>query len=752
MKSDETPTKRLAGQIVRQSHRILAVAVMALLVLWTYPGHAKLEIAIYEGALDQTFGAGGMAVNYFPGRDALVEAVAIQPDGKIVAAGFLEPDTTLIPYELVLARYNPNGSLDLSFGANGMVTDEHFAGFGVAIQPDGKLVVAGMSNASGPVSLFALARFNSDGSPDTSFGSDGKVLTDFGGVPITGANGVAFTPLILPNGKIVAGGTVSKADGKEAIALVRYTPEGSLDTSFGTGGKISTDFSYQNAAARTFCMQVDRKIVASGGVGIDPVTWADFFQPDDPTENFAVARFNPDGSSDPAFGNGGLVTVDIFGYTDGAFALDIQPSGKMVAGGVALRSTARETADFALIRLNPDGSLDTGFGTNGKVTVDYNLYADMVFAVLTQPDGKIIAVGRARMSPFSRRFALARFNRDGSLDLTFGVGGKVTTTYYAETGAEAYAAALLPDGRIIAGGYCWNLEDTDAIMLACYYRGPLEGDFSVLADTQSQTVEAGSSTSFTINVQSVTWPPVAWVNLSPAVNPSTASITTSFEPSSIVAGSSSTLTVNTSVVTQPDIYRITVIGNGGEITHTTSVILTVTQGSPITSPQITGAELDGKKLYVYGKNFDIDADLLLNGEEQKKTSNDALNPTTMLIAKKSGKKIALGETVTLQVRNLDGRLSNEYSFTRAIPLPAITGAEVTGSKLYVYGNNFDLDAELLLNGEKQKKTSNDEANPSTTLIARKSGDKIAPGQMVTLQVRNFDGTLSNEYSFTRPVE
>lgn len=548
----------------------VAAAIAALLMFWGYPNQAQIVLA--PGDLDPGFGNNGVAVTYCPGEDAMVQAVAVQPDGKIIAVGFVEAATT--PTTLVMTRYNQNGTLDQNFGVSGMVTDEHIAGFGVTIQPDGKILVAGMSNARGPIQLFTVARFNGDGSVDSGFGIGGKALIDFGGPPISDANGVAFTALIQPDARIVVGGTITKADGKEAIALARYHSDGSLDPTFGNGGRLSADFSHPNAAARAFGLLPDNKIVVAGSVGTNPVTWSDFYQPDDPTQDFALARFNSDGSLDENFGNGGLVTTDFFGYTDGAFALEIRPNGKMVAAGAAVKTWDRDSTDFALIRYNPDGSLDTSFGGTGKVTADFNTRADLAYALLAQPDGKTIAMGSARVwNNTHHEMALVRFNQDGSLDAGFGVGGKVTTNY--TSGSSAYAAAFAPDGHIIAGGYGANQSNNDGLMLACYNRGPLEGDFSILADTQSRSVTAGSPTSFSVNIEAVTNPPAAAVNLTAQVSPPHAGIVTSFEPATIGAGGTSTLTVNTTGEVPAATYTITISGISGEMFKTKIVTLTV---------------------------------------------------------------------------------------------------------------------------------------------------------------------------------
>lgn len=610
MNRSRTEATRLSKRSASRARVIVSAALAVLLLTWSfpYPVHSsngdanQAQLTSNPGELDATFGTSGIAITYCPGEDGMVQAVAAQPDGKIVAAGFVESPIT--PTKLVLARYNANGSLDQSFGTSGMVTEDHFAAFGVTLQPDGKLVVVGMSNGSGPVQVFAVARFNSDGTVDSGFGANGKTLIDFGGVPITDANGVAFAALIQPDGKIVAGGTASKADGKEAIALARYNSNGTLDTSFGTNGKVSTDFSHPNAAARAFGLQADGKILSSGTVGTNPVTWSDFYQPDDPTQDFALARFNPNGSLDTSFGNGGLVTTDFFGYTDGSFAMNIRPNGKIIAAGATVRSWDRDTTDFALIRYNSDGSLDTTFGGTGKVTTDFHSRADLAYALLTQDDGKIIALGSARVWDNSRHeMAVARFNRDGSPDANFGQGGKVTTTNVL--GASAYSAAFAADGDIIAGGYGADQWNTDALMLACYNRGALEGDFRVASDREEQALTAGASTTFTVNVESLTQPAVL-INLSAEVTPATGSVTTSLTPPTILPGASSTLTVTTSVDTPPGQYAIKVVGTEGEMFRTTNITVTVAGpgfGLSFDSSTVSGSRGTKVKIFVNINRF-----------------------------------------------------------------------------------------------------------------------------------------------------
>src|SRR5579885_1749835 len=343
------------------------------------------------------------------GSDDGARAVAIQSDGKIVAAGFSSNHNS----DFALVRYNTDGSLDDTFSGDGRVTT-NFGGdddeaFGVAIQADGKIVVIGFSDANRDFD-FALARYNPDGSLDTSFGGDGKVLTDFGG-----SDDESFGVAIQADGKIVVAG-FSDVNGDFDFAIVRYNPDGSLDNTFGNGGKIATDFGGgSDDGAFALSIQTDGRIVVSG-FSIPGVS---------KTADFAIARYNTDGSFDTTFDNDGKVITDFGGDDDEANGVAIQGDGKIVAAGF---SDANGDFDFALARYNPDGSLDTSFGGDGEVLTDFDRSDDEAFGVAIQADGRIVAAG---FSDVNRDFdfAIVRYNSDGSRDNTFGSNGIVTTNF-----------------------------------------------------------------------------------------------------------------------------------------------------------------------------------------------------------------------------------------------------------------------------------------------------------------------------------
>jgi uncharacterized delta-60 repeat protein len=397
-------------------------------------------VAAAEGDLDTTFDSDGKVTTAIGSRD-FANAVAIQTDGKIVAAGASPSGLSIDTIDFALVRYNTDGSLDTSFGTGGKVTTDIGSGtdvaLSVAIQSDGMIVAAGYSTNDS--NDFALVRYKTDGSLDTNFGTGGKVTTAIGSV--TGANsclGVSYcdgddrarSVAIQSDGKIVAAG-FSKSS-REVFALVRYDTDGSLDTSFDSDGKVTTEVGSGNDEAYSVAIQPDGKIVAAGdSTGSN--------------NDFALVRYNTDGSLDTSFGTGGKVTTDI-GSGDTASSVAIQSDGKIVAAGY---SYIGSNNDFALVRYKTDGSLDTNFDSDGKVTTDIGS-GDTAYSVAIQSDGKIVAAGTRGGGLGGNDIALARYNTDGSLDTNFGTGGKVTTV--VGTNDYAYSVAIQSDGKIVAAG------------------------------------------------------------------------------------------------------------------------------------------------------------------------------------------------------------------------------------------------------------------------------------------------------------
>jgi uncharacterized delta-60 repeat protein len=375
-----------------------------------------------DGALDPTFGNGGKVTTDFGSIDEGL-AVALQSDGKIVVVGKSYNGSN---FDFALARYISDGSLDTTFGSNGKVTtdfgNDYDHGFAVALQPDGKIVVAGVVYNAGD---FALARYNSDGSLDTTFGSNGKVTTDFG----NGSSSDIRTIALQPDGKIIVAGRINSD-----FAIARYNSDGSLDATFDTNGIVTTSFSSPAAFCYALTLQPDGKIVAAGE------------NQNGTSHEFALARYNGDGSLDATFDTDGRVTTAIGNIWSVGRAIALQSDGKIMVAGSSVIGIG---SDFALARYNFDGSLDTTFGTNGMVTTDIGNSDDLSSAVAIQPDGKIVVAGSS-FSGGNNDFALARYNSDGSLDTTFDTDGKVTTDLGGND--VGYAIAIQPDTKIVVAG------------------------------------------------------------------------------------------------------------------------------------------------------------------------------------------------------------------------------------------------------------------------------------------------------------
>jgi uncharacterized delta-60 repeat protein len=393
-------------------------ALMAVFVLAT-----PRFVDAFSGALDVFFGSSGRTTTEF-GGSATARAVVLQRDGKLVAVGGV---TTTDATGFALARYDTDGRLDSFFGGGRVSTsfaDGAAEAFAALVQPDGRVVAVGRASGG-----FAVARYDTDGSLDAFFGAGGRVSTSFGG------DAVAFGVALQADGRLVA---VGAASGR--FALARYDADGSLDPFFGGGGRVTTSFA-GDATAAAVAVQPDGKLVTVGHAS------------NGTTSGFALARHDSDGTLDPFFGSSGRVVTGFAGDAE-ALALVLQPDGKVVAAG---RVSDGVTSRFALARYAADGSLDPFFGSQGRVVTTFSGDA-AASALVIQPDGRLIAVGRAS-SGGTRTFALARYDDDGTLDPSFGSGGRVITSFPGD--AEAHATALGTDGRLVAAGGVSGADRSD---------------------------------------------------------------------------------------------------------------------------------------------------------------------------------------------------------------------------------------------------------------------------------------------------
>jgi len=417
--------------------------VTAAIVLTSFISSQGAQAA--GGDLDPTFGTGGMVMTDLSRSTDIANAVAVQSDGKLVVVGQTYKNNDYSTEDFAVARYNTDGTLDTTFGRGGKVRTD-FPGLAavpssVVIQPDGKIVVAG-----GAFPLFTflgdfkVVRYNPNGSLDRSFGSGGIVTTTFP------EGSYAFDVALQPDGKIIAAGTVfvdfNPGDISDTdFALARYNSDGSLDTTFGNGGTVMTDYFGFEDDVFSVLIQPDGKIVAVGSAN-NPATFYDF----------AAARYLSNGAIDTTFGVSGKVSTDFGDQNfDRARSAALQSDGKIVAAGFAISQNG-VVQNFAVARYTSNGILDTTFSGDGKTQIDFGNCCQSAMKVLLQSDGKIITVGGSNGESSEDDFLLARLSPRGSLDATFGVGGKVRTSF-GDLNGGANGAALQSDGKIVAVGF-----------------------------------------------------------------------------------------------------------------------------------------------------------------------------------------------------------------------------------------------------------------------------------------------------------
>lgn len=383
------------------------------------------------GAVDTSFNGGAQLVSAGDGED-YASAIAVQPDGKVITVGWTS--TTAGGTDLAIVRHTRDGALDPSFGTGGKVVTAVGAGrasdqaYAVALQADGKILVGGVTATSGTDNDFLLVRYLADGSLDTTFGTGGRVITSFGA-----STDRIQAILVQDDGKIVVGGDSDRGTTTSGVdfALARYLPNGTLDAGFGTAGKVITpvraNASRDSVYAMSFQTVNGEKRIVAVGGEGD----------------FSAVRYLPDGQLDGGFGIGGKVAA-VFGSTIGAARAVIETADhKLVLAGNAQN-------DMALTRLNLDGSVDAGFGTAGKTVTSLTANWDEATALVRQPDGKLLAGGWMYEGAGSAgNFAVARYSADGVPDAGFGTGGTVVTPVAPTLQRDAgRALALQADERI----------------------------------------------------------------------------------------------------------------------------------------------------------------------------------------------------------------------------------------------------------------------------------------------------------------
>ncbi len=397
-----------------------------------------------QPGLDQTFGTGGKVrtnTNPSPSTSDYVSKVLLQTDGKLVVVGssslYISTQTPYFPTP-ALARYNSDGTLDSTFDNDGIVltTSLNYSALNDAVlQPDGKIVAVGTYGASAPMGVrdYLVVRYNTDGSLDTSFDGDGYATLSFG-VNREDALGVA----LQSDGKIVVVGNSAPSGGNAVTVLVRYNTNGTQDLNFGNeDGGLAI---HSPPSGTAIVILPDDRIIIGG--------------------SNTIARLNSNGTIDTSFGTSGRITLNFF-----TNALALQADGKIVAAGET-NFTAPQI-DFELARLNSNGTMDASFGTNGRVTTPFNATSsDRAADVAVQPDGRIIAFGTG-FTPLPEQrsnFALARYTSSGVL--------QAKTTLDFNLRVDIGASALIqPDGKIVVAGYSYSTQTGFGV--------PIDGEFAL---------------------------------------------------------------------------------------------------------------------------------------------------------------------------------------------------------------------------------------------------------------------------------
>lgn len=356
----------------------------------------QFEVIRYNsnGSLDNGFGIGGIVITQVSFLSTAT-AIVIQPDGKIVAAGTYHTGDFANIYHMVVARYHVDGSIDSTFGTDGLVMPE--LGFSeeindIALQPDGKIIVAGaITNDLSGAESFMLARFNSNGTLDSGFGTSGVTTT------FVNISSEIVDIELLPNGKIIAAGRQSPYDDPPVpdyvnFAIARYTTQGILDSTFGTNGIAGTDVvAGAPDVLQSMIVQPDGKIVAAGSSG----------------NNQCLVRYQNDGSLDNTFGISGKV---IRPGPPAVLHLALRNNGKLITAGTMLDMVG--SADFMLNGYLSNGAIDTNFGLNGTVLTNFPTIIpeganDLSNCILIATDGKIIVAGSSDMQVALARYTVA---------------------------------------------------------------------------------------------------------------------------------------------------------------------------------------------------------------------------------------------------------------------------------------------------------------------------------------------------------
>jgi uncharacterized delta-60 repeat protein len=433
---------------------VAIIAACALLIAfggWRYAGSKRnsntVSSAVAAGGAHQRFVGGDKVLTDFGFPVEKAQAVALQADGKIVVGGWVGENSAKTDF--ALARYNADGTLDRTFDGDGKVITplgEYVDPlYGLAIQPDGKILAVGAFSTGANSRRFAVLRYRPDGALDAGFDEDGIAAFDIG----NGAQDTAYAALVLADGKILVAGsamTLHKTDqsqiGQNDFAVIRLNPNGTLDTTFGDGGKVITGSGYGSDVAYALILQTDGKILVGGMMASGK------------NQVFGLVRYHAAGALDETFGTAGKVRTEFFEEGSIIWSLALAADGKIVAAGYAIEGGV---ADFALARYDTDGSLDNSFDGDGRLTFEIE-GGGLGREVFVQPDGRILVGGRSGAGT-ETGFGFARVWADGRLDESFHGTGTAAISF--QTPVEVHGMILTADGYAVAVGRAIDNKSSD---------------------------------------------------------------------------------------------------------------------------------------------------------------------------------------------------------------------------------------------------------------------------------------------------
>lgn len=382
-----------------------------------------------NGTLDTSFGTNGKVGFDYLFHEVIDPKIKLQSDGKILIATNVGLEWW--EYDFLLVRLNADGSYDSGFGTNGIVItnfeeSEHGNSQNttraIELQPDGKIILAGESGDLGQFENFAVARYNSDGTLDTTFGSNGKLSINIGTNSIGpySIDGI-YAVKLQSNGKIILAGYTDAQNSIEVYnsALVRLNTDGTIDTSFGTNGKTITNIPASSGGVCTISITNENAIIAGSIINFNS----------NGNTKIGLLKYDSNGNLDTTFGTNGITMTQIndTAMIDTIWDIALQQDGKIVAAGYSLNTTI----DMVVLRYTSNGVLDTAFDTDGILVTDFASAVDGALSLLIQPDGKIVVGGLSGTAP-DYEFALARYTFDDlgthhSVDNRFSVYPNPTT-------------------------------------------------------------------------------------------------------------------------------------------------------------------------------------------------------------------------------------------------------------------------------------------------------------------------------------